>query len=143
MSWKFQDDNLLPVERVRSILKGDAMYNPLKILGSLLMLSLLTLPLAGCDSPPWESGMVLTLKVDTPKDGTTVTTSTLMIGGRVNGSQAAAAKVKINGADVPVKDKKFSHSVTLTEGTNVLSIAATSEGATLKENVAVTYTPAK
>jgi hypothetical protein len=53
------------------------------------------------------------------------------------------AKVAVNGADVPVKDKKFSSSVTLNEGANVLNIAASSGGAGLKESVTVTYKPAK
>ncbi len=99
-----------------------------KLLGILFVLSLLALPLTGCDNPPWESGMTLSLKVDTPRDGTTVNTSTVTVSGRVVGTQSAAAKVRINDADVPVKDGKFSTSVTLSEGTNVINIVATSGG---------------
>jgi hypothetical protein len=119
------------------------MDNLLKLLGSLLVFSLLALPLTGCDSPPWESGMILNLKVDAPRDGTTVTTSTVTVSGRVTGTQSAGAKVTINGADVPVKDNKFSTSVTLTEGTNVIDIVADSGGAKPSQKVTVTYAPAK
>ena len=119
------------------------MDNLLKLLGILLGLSLLALPLAGCDNPPWESGMVLNLKVDTPKDATTVNTSTVTVSGRVTGSQKAGAKVTVNGADVPVKEDKFSTSVKLTEGTNVIDVAAESGGAKPTQKLTVTYAPAK
>jgi uncharacterized lipoprotein YajG len=114
-----------------------------KILGIIFVFSLVAMPLTGCDSPPWESGMALSLKVTSPKDDTTVTESTLTVTGRVVGTQSAEAKVTINGADVPVKDGKFSTSVTLTEGANVITIVATSGGATQSKNVNVTYSPAK
>lgn len=87
--------------------------------------------------------MVLNLKVDTPRDGTTVTTSTVTVSGRVKGTESAGAKVGINNADVPVKDGKYSANVTLTEGKNVINIAATAGQANLKEQVTVTYVPAK
>ena len=115
----------------------------LKLLGILFVLSLLALPLTGCDNPPWERGKGLNLKVDTPRDGTTVTTSTVTVNGRVSGSESAGAKVSINGADVPVKDRKFSTDVTLTEGKNVINIDATYGQAKLNEKVNVTYVPAK
>ena len=114
-----------------------------KLLGFLFVLSQLALPLTGCDNPPWESATTLSLKVDTPRDGTTVTTSTVTVNGRVSGSESAGAKVSINGADVPVKDRKFSTDVTLTEGKNVINIDATSGQAKLNEKVNVTYVPAK
>jgi hypothetical protein len=123
--------------------QGGFMKYLLKILCNLMVLSLITLPLAGCDNPPWESGMVLALKVETPKNGTTVTTPNVVVGGRVNGTQSEQAKVAINGTDVPVKDRKFSSDIPLTEGANVLNIAASSGGATLKESVTVTYAPPK
>jgi uncharacterized protein YfaP (DUF2135 family) len=119
------------------------MANLFKVLGLLFVLCLLALPLAGCDNPPWESGMVLNLKVDTPRDGTAVTTSPVTVAGRVTGTQKAGARVTINGADVPVKDDKFSTSVTLTEGTNVIDIVAESGGAKPSQKVTVTYAPAK
>ncbi|MCJ7470142.1 hypothetical protein MUO74_06550 [Candidatus Bathyarchaeota archaeon] len=114
-----------------------------KLRGILFVLSLLALPLTGCDNPPWESAMVLNLKVDTPRDGTTVTTPTVTVNGRVTGTESAGAKVSINAADVPVKDHKFSIDVTLTEGKNVINIDATSGAAKLNEKVNVTYVPAK
>jgi len=119
------------------------MDNVSKLLGILFVLPLLALPLTGCDSPPWESGMVVSLKVDTPRDGTTVTTSTVTVSGRVLGNQRAGAKVTINGADAPVKDDKFSANVKLTEGTNVIDIVAESGGAKPSQKVTVTYAPAK
>ena len=112
----------------------------LKLLGILFVLSLLALPLTGCDM---GSGMTLNLKVDTPRDGTTVTTSTVTVSGRVAGSESAGAKVSINGADVPIKESKFSTNVTLTEGNNVINIDATAGPAKLNEKVTVTYVPAK
>lgn len=114
-----------------------------KLLGILFVLSLLALPLTGCDSYPWERGMALNMKVDTPRDGTTVTTSTVTVSGRVSGSESAGAKVSINGADASVKDGKFSANVTLTEGKNVINIVATSGQAKPEEQVTVTYVPAK
>src|SRR4030042_4271712 len=114
-----------------------------KLLGILFVLSLLALPLTGCDNPPWEGASTLILKVDTPRDGTTVTTSTVKVNGRVSGIESERAKVSINGADVPVKDRKFSTDVTMTEGKNVINIDATSAQVKLNEKVNVTYVPAK
>ncbi len=114
-----------------------------KFLGILFVLYLLALPMTGCDNPPWESGMILHLKVDTPRDGTTVTTPTVTVNGRVIGTESVGAKVSINGADVPVKDHKFSIDVTLTEGKNVINIDATGSTVKLNEKVNVTYGPAK
>jgi uncharacterized lipoprotein YajG len=113
-----------------------------RLLCGLIMILLPALPLTGCDNPPWESGMVLALKVDTPKNGTTVTTSPVTVSGRVNGTQASVAKVSINGTDVPVKDRKFSGSVNLSEGKNAILVVATGGGATLNHNATVTYKPA-
>jgi len=115
----------------------------LKLLGSLVVFFLLALPLTGCESAPWDSGMSLALKVETPRDGTTVTTPTVTVSGRVVGSQKAAAKVRINDADVPVKDDKFSTSATLAEGKNVITVVAMASGAAPSQKVTVTYVPAK
>jgi hypothetical protein len=51
--------------------------------------------------------------------------------------------VRINDADVPVKDGKFSTNVTLTEGKNVINIVAKVDQAKPNETVTVTYVPAK
>jgi len=117
------------------------MDNHFKVLGILFVFSLLALPLTGCDSPPWESGMALHLKVKSPQDGATVTTSTVTVSGRVVGTQSAGVKVTINGADAPVKDGKFSTGIALTEGTNVITVVATSGEATQSKKVTVTYSP--
>jgi len=66
------------------------------------------------------------------------------VSGRLLGSERATAKVRINDEDVPVKDDKFSASVKLTEGTNVINVlATTSGGAKPNEKLTVTYVPAK
>jgi uncharacterized lipoprotein YajG len=119
------------------------MGNLIKLLSILFMVSLLAVPLTGCDNPPWESGTILSLKVESPKDGTTVTTSTVTVSGRVLGSESAAAKVTVNDQDVPVKDRKFSTTVTLTEGPNVITVVATVGGAVPSKTVTVTYAPSK
>ena len=119
------------------------MFRLSKLAGVLLVLSLWVLPLIGCDNPPWESGMALTLKIESPQDGTTVSASTVTVSGRVNGTQSAAAKVKINGAEVPVNGGKFSTSGTLTEGTNVVNVITEGGGVNLNKKVNITYVPAK
>jgi uncharacterized protein YfaP (DUF2135 family) len=128
-------------------MKSITMYKELsmdkrfKILGIVFVVSLMVLPLSGCTAP-WDSGTSLTLKVDAPRNGTTVTTPTVTVTGRVLGTQKAAAKVAINGAEVPVKDGKFSTNVTLAEGANVITIVATSGPANPSKKVTVTYAPA-
>jgi hypothetical protein len=119
------------------------MGNFFKLLGILFLLSLLVVPLAGCDNPPWDSGMTLVLKVDTPEDGATVTTPTVTVSGHVTGTQSATAKIKVNDSDVFLKDGKFSTLVTLNEGANVINIVATSGSAAPSEKLTVTYAPAK
>ena len=114
-----------------------------KLRGILFVLSLMVLPVAGCDNPPWDSGMSLVLKVDTPEDGATITTPTVTVSGRVTGTQSGAAKIKVNDAEVFLKDGKFSTLVTVNEGANVINIAAASGAAALKEEVTITYVPAK
>jgi hypothetical protein len=115
------------------------MHNIFKSICILLILSLLALPLTGCS----DRAMVLNLKVDTPKDGTTVNTSTVTVSGRLLGSESAGAKVTINNADVPVKDGKYSTDIMLTEGKNVINIVAQSNQVNLPEQVTVTYVPVK
>ena len=119
------------------------MDRKIKVLGILFVVSLLVLQVTGCSNPPWDSGTILSLKVDAPRNGTTVTTATVPVSGRVLGTQKAAAKVTINGAEVPVKDGKFSTSLTLTEGANVITIVATAGQANPNQKVTVTYAPAK
>jgi hypothetical protein len=123
--------------------KALIMNNLLKILSILFVISILALPMTGCENPPWESGMILALHVDTPKDGATVTTSMITVGGHVGGSERKGAKVKINGMDVPVHDGRYSANITLTEGKNVIDVVATAGQAQPNEKVTVTYVPAK
>ncbi len=114
-----------------------------RFMGILFLLPLLALSLSGCDNPPWEGGMVLVLKVDMPKEGAKVSASPITVSGRVAGTESKVAKVSVNGIDVPVKDDKYSTTVTLSEGQNVINIVATSGQAKLTEKRTVTYAPAK
>lgn len=114
-----------------------------KISNILFFLFLLLLPMNGCDNPPWDSGMSLVLKIDSPDDGAISTVSTITVAGRVTGTQSAAVKVKVNDTEVPVSNGKFSASVTLSEGSNVIHVSASSGQAALKEQVTVTYRPTK
>jgi hypothetical protein len=113
------------------------MNSIIKILSIFFALSLLVLPLTGCNS--WEGGMTLVLKIDAPKDDTTVTTPTIMVTGHLGGSEKALAKVSINDADVPVKDGKFSADITLNEGQNVINVVAVSGNIKIPKKVTVTY----
>lgn len=119
------------------------MMDRIKLLVPLFLLFLVALSVTGCDSAPWESGMVLSVKVDTPKDGTTVTASPVTVSGRVIGTERKSAKVKVNDADVPLNEGKFSTSVTLKEGKNAIQIIGSAGGASPSETVNVTYAPAK
>lgn len=112
-----------------------------RIVRVVFMLALLALPLTGCSD--FGSGMTLALKVDTPKDGSTVNTPTVTVSGRLAGSESKGAKVSINSADAPVTDDKYSTIITLTEGKNVITVVATSGQSRPSEQVTVTYVPAK
>lgn len=115
------------------------MVKRFKLLNILVVISLLVLSLAACR--PWESGKHLIITVNTPQDGTTVTTSPVTVSATLN----KHATVKINDVLLPDKVTKFSTSVTLTEGTNVINIVATSVGPdeTVTKTVTVIYTPTK
>ena len=119
------------------------MNNLYKILSILFVFSLVFLPLTGCDNPPWDAGMLLNLKVDSPSNDTSVTTPTVTVSGRVSGSDSSNAKVTVNGTDVPLNDLKFVTDIKLSEGKNVISINAKAGAANLDEQRTVTYTPAK
>jgi hypothetical protein len=109
----------------------------------MLMLSLLALPLTGCDRDAGTSLRSLIVKIDTPKDGATVTTPTVTVSGHLLGTDAYAAKVTINDKDVPVVDGKYSTDVALSEGNNLIVIFGKVAQVNLKEKVNVTYAPAK
>ncbi len=112
-----------------------------KLVGISVVISLLALSLVACTA---EYGMSLRMTVDTPQEGATVTTSPVTVAGTVN-KTATVKTVKINDAVVPVKSSKFSTSVTLAAGTNVINIVATSVNPdeTMTKTVTVTYAPAK
>ena len=115
------------------------MSNIIRLLGILFAFSLLALLLTGCS----EGAFLLVLNVDEPKNDTTVTTSTVTVSGHVSGTQSQNARVTINDAMVPLKDRKFSSSVTLIEGKNVINIVASGGSEKMTEQVTVTYAPAK
>ncbi len=85
--------------------------------------------------------MHLIVTVNTPQDGATVTTSPVT----VSGTLSKHATVKVNDVLLPRKVSEFSANVTLTEGTNVINIVATSvdPDETVSKTVTVTYAPAK
>jgi hypothetical protein len=82
-----------------------------------------------------EGSMILILTVDTPQDKSTVTTPTVTVSGTVT----KTAEVKINDVVVPSKGKKFSTEIKLTEGTNVIKVAATSGKDTETKTLTITY----
>jgi len=111
------------------------MNNLIKLVGILLVISLLALSISACTG----GAMILALTVDTPQDGATVGASPVTVSGTVNKTD----KVKINDVVVPVKDGKFSTDIKLTEGSNVINVFATSGKDTVQKTVTVTYNPSK
>jgi len=116
------------------------MDNRLRLISLIFALSLLALPLVGCE---FGSGMTLAVKIDTPKDGSTVNTPTVTVSGLLGGTERKGAKVKINNGDATVTDDKYSGNVTLTEGKNIITVVATQGQSRPEEKVTVTYVPAK
>ena len=111
------------------------MNNLFKLLGILLLISLLALPITAC----WEGSMILVLTVDTPQDKTTVSESSVTVSGTVT----KTAEVKINDVVVPSKGNKFSTDIKLTEGSNVITVVAKSGKDTETKTVTITYNPSK
>ena len=111
------------------------MGNLLKLLGILIVVSLLALSISAC----MDSAMILVMTVDTPQDGTTITASPVTVSGTVT----KTAEVKINDVVVPVKGGKFSTDFKLTEGSNVINVVATSGKDTVTKKVTVTYNQSK
>jgi hypothetical protein len=110
-----------------------------KLIGIFFVLSLFALLLTGC----MDDGSIMVLKVDAPVKDTSVTTPTVTVSGRLAGTQSSRGIVKINDEIVPVKDLKFSTDVKLTEGKNIINIGAKVDAVDLKEQLTVTYVPAK
>lgn len=119
------------------------MYKLFKFISILFVVSLLISSLSGCEHPPWEGASILVVKLDTPKDGETISKSPVTVSGRLSGPEASKANVSINGTSVTVQGGKFSTDVTLTEGKNVITVAATAGQAKLEEKANITYAPAK
>ncbi|OGQ01074.1 MAG: hypothetical protein A2026_15225 [Deltaproteobacteria bacterium RBG_19FT_COMBO_46_12] len=111
------------------------MGNLLKLLGILIVVSLLALSISAC----MDSAMILVMTVDTPQDGTTITASPVTVSGTVT----KTAEVKINDVVVPIKGGKFSTDFKLTEGSNVINVVATSGKDTVTKKVTVTYNQSK
>jgi len=115
-----------------------------KLLGILLIISLLAVPV-GCAKG-------LTLTVTEPKDGATLTESTVTVSGTVSDLKAT---VTVNGVEVEVeggslevppslplvKPFTFSADVELTAGENTITVVATLGEETITKTVTVTYTP--
>ena len=113
------------------------MKSVFRFLGISAAIFLFALPITACK--PWESAMTLIMTVETPQDGTTVTTSAITVSGTVN----KTAEVKINDVAVPIKSSKFSTEVKLAEGGNVINVVGTSGAETVKKELTVTYKPTK
>ncbi len=113
------------------------MHKLIKLLGVLLVISFLTSSLVACK--PWESAITLMMTVDSPQDGATITASPVTVSGNVN----KTATVKINDVVVPVNGGKFSSDVTLTGGSNTISVVAMSGEEKVSRTLTVKYTPAK
>lgn len=103
----------------------------------LLVISVLALSSVAC-AKPWESVITLTMTVNTPQDGATVTTSPVT----VSGTLSKSATVKVNGIQA-AKGDKFSSNAVLSEGANVITIVATVGEETVTRTVNVTYAPTK
>ena len=116
------------------------MNKNLKLLCVMFLISLLAFPLTGCNR---DAERTLIVKVDSPKDGDTVTTPKVAVSGHLLGTDSYAAKVIVNDVEVPVKDDKFSTDVKLTEGKNTIVIYGKVNQVNLKEKMTVTYAPAK
>lgn len=117
------------------------MDNRLRLIIVIFALSLLALPLTGWAE--FGSGRSLVIRIDAPKNGSTVNTPTITVSGLVGGSDRDAAKVSVNDVDAPVSNGKYSANITLTQGKNVINVIAISGPAKIKEQVTVTYAPAK
>jgi hypothetical protein len=113
----------------------------LRLISLILALSILALPLTGWAE--FGSGRTLVIKIETPKNGSTVNTPTITVSGLVGGSDRDAAKVSVNKVDASVSKGKYSANVTLTKGKNVINVVAVSGPANITDQVTVTYDPAK
>jgi len=116
-----------------------------RLLGILLVISLLAVPLVGC-------GEELILTISEPKDGAILTESPVTVSGTVFDPKATVTvnsvevEVESSGLEVHpflplVKPFTFSTDVELTKGENTITIVATLGEETITKTVTVTYTP--
>jgi hypothetical protein len=116
-----------------------------RLLGILLVISLLALPLVGC-------GEGLDLTISEPKNGVILTESHVTVSGTVSDLKATVTvngiEVEVEGGslEVPtslslVKPFTFSADVDLIEGENTITVVATLGEETVTRTVTVTYTP--
>jgi hypothetical protein len=102
---------------------------------------LAALALAGCgsDEPPPPDPPVVRLTIEAPADTATVKDDTVELRGRV---QPERASVEIQGEKAAVANGAFSKVVSLSEGTNVIDVSASSPGRTPAfAALRVTYDP--
>ena len=124
------------------------MNKKFKLLGILLVISLLAVPLVGCAKG-------LTLTVSEPKDGATLTESPVAVSGTVSDPEAT---ITVNDVEVEVVevattletlkahttgDGSFFADIELAEGENTITVAATLGEETVTKTVTVTYTPSE
>lgn len=121
------------------------MSKKFRLLGILLVVSVLAVPLVGCAEG-------LTLTISEPKDGAILTESHVTVSGTVSDPKAtvtingAEVEVESSGLEVPsslplVKPFTFSAEVELTPGENTITVVATLGEETITKTVTVTYTP--
>ncbi len=108
------------------------MNRKIALLSTLLVISLLAVPLAGC-------ARELTLTIWAPLDGASFTSSPIVVRGNVSD---AKAQLSVNDVAVEV-DKKgdFSTTVEALEGDNTINIVATRGEKIVTRSVTVTYSP--
>ena len=110
-----------------------------KLVLILLAISLLALPVVGCTAKP-----SLSLVITEPRDGATIDTSPVKVGGYVTDPKAT---VWVGGTKVTVSNKGYySTNVELAEGENTIKVTAAQgkEGKwknVVDETVTVTYSP--
>jgi len=132
--------------RTRKIIKV-IMNKKFKLLGILLVISLLAVPLVGCAKG-------LTLTVSEPKDGATLTESPVAVSGTISDPEAT---ITVNNVEVEVVevvttletlkahttgDGSFFADIEL-EGENTITVVATLGEETVTKTVTVTYTPSE
>jgi len=119
--------------------------NKFKLLGILLIISLLAVPLVGC-----AKGLALT--ISEPKNGAILTESHVTVSGTVSDLKATVTvngiEVEVEGGslDVPtslslVSPFTFSADIKLIEGENTITVVATFGEETVTKRITVTYTP--